>query len=213
MIVAVSHKKGGVGKSTITANLAVSFQNQGKEVIVIEADPSVRTISNWSSDRREEGHKSVTVMRQTGDLRDYLKDLGAKYDVVLVDLPGKDSKESRSAGQVADIMILPCQPSQPDVDATVEMIEILEPLADFNPNLKIAVLLNRVPTHAWSTDEEDAREYLSESFANILPTAVHDRKAYSSTMPRGLTALESDNSKAQYEIKKITSEIEGLLNV
>ena len=49
MIVAVGNQKGGVGKSTLTMNLAVSYQNQGLDVIVVEADPSVRTVSQWGA--------------------------------------------------------------------------------------------------------------------------------------------------------------------
>ena len=67
MIIALGATKGGVGKSTIVTNLAVAFQQRGKQVIVVEADPTVRTLSTWKVDRATTGHPPVTVVRQAGN--------------------------------------------------------------------------------------------------------------------------------------------------
>lgn len=211
MIIALGNTKGGVGKSTLTTNLAVSFQQRGKQVIVVEADPTVRTLSTWKQDRTDAGRSPITVMRQAGNLRDDLRDLDSKYDIVLVDLPGKDSREMRTTSTVADLLVIPCQPHQIDIDPTVEMIPLLEEARDYNPDLIVAVVLNRASTHAWSTEEKDARAALGESFEHILPTAIHERNAFSASTGRGLSALESSDKKAQHEIKSFTDDIERLI--
>ena len=51
MIIAIGNQKGGVGKSTLATNLAVSYRHAGLSVIIVEADPSVRTVSLWGQDR------------------------------------------------------------------------------------------------------------------------------------------------------------------
>lgn len=210
MIIAIGSNKGGVGKSTITTNLAVSFQQRGMDVIVIEADPTVRTSSNWRDDRDEAGRPPVTVVRQSGNLRDILLDLDEKYDIVLVDLAGKDSKEARTTSVTADLLLIPCQPSQADVDTTLEMADLVEEYGDFNLRLKVALVLNRVSTNAWDPDEKYARETLGENFGQVLRTSIHERKAYKALLREGLTAVEGSDFKAKGEITSLTDDIEEL---
>lgn len=212
VILAIGSNKGGVGKSTITTNLAVSFRKKGKDVIVIEADPTVRTSSNWRDDRDEGGHPPVTVVRQSGNLRDILLDLDKKYDLVLVDLAGKDSKEARTTAVTADLLLVPCQPSQADVDTTLEMADLVEEYGDFNPRLKVALVLNRVSTNPWDPDEKYARETLEENFGKVLRTSIHERKAYKALLREGLTAVEGSDLKAKGEITSLTDDIEELFN-
>lgn len=38
-VIAIANQKGGVGKSSVSANLGVGFSNRGKRVLVIDADP------------------------------------------------------------------------------------------------------------------------------------------------------------------------------
>lgn len=207
MIVAVGNQKGGVGKSTLTMNFAVSYQNAGLDVIVVEADPSVRTVSQWGQDRAEQEMPPIAVIRQQGKISDVLRDLGKRYDVVLVDLPGKDSKELRSAFLAADIAVIPAQASQADVDTTMEMAEIIDTARDFNESLRVAVALNRVPTHCWNEEALEARSILEESFGKVFNTVIHERKVFRMALRSGSSAVESSDRKARQEIDELATEI------
>lgn len=208
MIVVVGNQKGGVGKSTLTVNLAVVWQELGKSVVIVEADPSVFTVSTWSDDREEAGLPPILTVKKTGKLKEALRSLSQQYEVILVDLPGKDSPEMRSALLAADLFLIPTQPTQADIDATINLSPIVETVGEYNEAMKTAVVVNRVTTHAWSTELEEATEVLKEYFPSILPTAVHDRKAFRSSLSEGKSVIEGADRKAAREIEDLANDIE-----
>lgn len=211
MIIVIGNQKGGVGKSTLATNLAVAWQELEKNVAIIEADPSIFTTSNWSSDREEANLSPILTVKKTGRLKETLTSLNGQYDVVLVDLAGKDSEEMRSSLLIADLFLVPTQPAQPDVDATMDLIPIIDFATDYNPKLKTAIVFNRVATHAWNTERDEAAEVLSEYYETILPTVIHERRAYRSALVEGRSAIEGSDLKASGEIRSLVTDIEKVV--
>lgn len=212
MIIVVGNQKGGVGKSTLTVNLAVAWQQAGKSVVIIEADPSVFTVSTWADDREEAGLPPILTVKKTGKLKEALRNLDEQYEVVLVDLPGKDSPEMRSALLAADIFLIPSQPTQADIDATINLAPIVETVGEYNEGMKTVVVINRLTTHARSTDLEDATEALAQAFDAILSNAIYDRKAFRSSLSEGKSVLEGSDEKAATEIRNLAHDLEREFN-
>ncbi|WP_298255449.1 AAA family ATPase [uncultured Arthrobacter sp.] len=208
MILLVAHTKGGVGKSTLTINLAVELQRRGADVILVEADPTVHTVSNWARDREENGHPPIQAVQKTGNLRSSLLDLAARYDYVIVDVPGKDSKEMRTAMTAANVLLMPVVPYQAELDTTESVVATLTEAKDFNPEVKALAVLNMAPTNTGANDVRDAREYLSDyPEVAVARTVVHQRKAFRNALSQGLGVVEMRDPKAKAEIQLLIQEI------
>jgi len=208
VIIVVGNQKGGVGKSTLTVNLAVAWQQAGKSVVIVEADPSVFTVSTWADDREEANLPPILTVKKTGKLKEALRNLDQQYEVVLVDLPGKDSPEMRSALLAADLFLIPSQPTQADIDATINLAPIVEAVGEYNEEMKTAVVINRLTTHARSTELAEATEALGQVFETIFPQAVYDRKAFRSSLSEGKSVVEGTDEKAAVEIQNLARNIE-----
>lgn len=213
MILLIGNHKGGVGKSTLTINLAVHFQQTGLKVTIVEADPSIKTSSRWADDREELKEHSITTVRKDGRLAGTLKDLATSNDVVLVDTAGKDSKELRSAMTVADLLLIPARPAQADLDATADLVDMIDAALDLNPDLQVLAVLSQASTHPMSNDVTEAQAYLREVAPEISlsDTVIYQRKAYQVALSSGLSVVETTDRKAKAEIQLLAQELLTLL--
>lgn len=208
MIILFAHVKGGVGKSTLAVNVATELQRLGRDVILIEADPSVHTVSNWARDREESGRQKITCVQKSGNLHSTLKDFAGRYDTVVVDAAGKDSKEMRTALTAAHIVVAPMQPSQADLDAVETFATTVNEARDFNPLLKAVGVFNRASTNTFATDVSEGRAYLVDfPELEMAQTVIHERKAYQRCLEDGRGVVELSDSKAKAEIQLLTQEV------
>jgi len=115
-IIAVAGRKGGIGKSTIAGNLAGEFVYMGRSVVVLDADPQ-HSIVEWAA--QGEGLLAQCVMKidgtQPGLLRSTAKSAAAEADMVIIDTPPGMQDVIYQAAMAADLVLLPCGPSQLDI--------------------------------------------------------------------------------------------------
>ncbi|MFZ4843971.1 AAA family ATPase [Mycetocola saprophilus] len=208
MIILIGSQKGGPGKTTIAVNLAVEYARQGKDVCLVDADPQ-RSAARWHADREELRHTpAVACVEKLGSLHQTLQDLATRYDVVVVDVAGKDSKEMRTGMTAADTLVVVVRPSQLDLDTLGHMSEVIAQAQDFNPNLRVCGLISQAPSNPNITERTDAGEYLADyPLIRPLETVIHERKAYRDVIGEGLGVVEWSNPKAKSEIQELAAEV------
>lgn len=208
MIILIGSQKGGCGKSTTAVNISADLAGQGHDVVLVDADRQC-TAANWATDRVENpALAKVHCVQKYDNIRDTLLDLDQRYEYVIVDAAGRDSRELRTGMTAAHILIVPFRPSQPDLDTLPNMQEIIIQAKDLNPNLKVYGLITMAPTNPIIHEEADARECLNDyPEIKLLSTMIRDRKVYRDAMSDGLGVVEMDNPKATAEIKKLVEEI------
>jgi chromosome partitioning protein len=126
--IGVLARKGGAGKSTLTLHWAVEAERQGKgQIAVIDMDPQ-QTSVKWSKRRLQLGKLTPAMLVATSsDLReavDACKTNG--ISMVLIDTPPHVEAPCKEAAKQANLVVIPCGPTAPDLEAIGATIYILK---------------------------------------------------------------------------------------
>ena len=106
MIILIGNQKGGCGKSTTAVNISAYLANKGKDVVLVDADRQ-STATNWINDRAETDLPVVNSVQKYDNIRNSLLDLRNRYEIVIVDAAGRDSRELRTGMLASDIILMP----------------------------------------------------------------------------------------------------------
>ena len=88
-------QKGGTGKSTLAASVAVAAEEAGERVFLIDLDPQ-SSLRNWSKRRQADTPPVDTV--EPNKLADALTGLNdAKYTLAIIDTAGQDTAATAAA--------------------------------------------------------------------------------------------------------------------
>jgi chromosome partitioning protein len=107
MIIGVLNQKGGVGKTTLSVNIAAALALSGKRTLLIDADPQGSAL-DWQSIRQGDTLFPVVGMAKPTLHKD-VPELTSGYDHAIIDGPPRVNELARSAIMASDLV--PVQPS------------------------------------------------------------------------------------------------------
>jgi chromosome partitioning protein len=196
----ITAQKGGAGKSTLTAHLAVEFHRLEKHVAVLDLDRQ-GSLSFWRNQRQAEDPQVLNI--NFGEFETYRKNIEQEgFDYLLVDTPPHAGAGIQSVVNKSDLVLVPLRPGPLDVAA-------LGATVDFLDASRTLFVLNQVPSVCSEADE--ARELLKQSYAGFQVARNHLglRKAYSHALISGLSIIEFERpgTKAYQEITELFTEI------
>jgi len=197
-VVTVCSTKGGVGKTTLTAHLAVEATEKGDgPVAIIDADPQASLARWWNARIADTPAFVQTNMKGLPDQIDALQEAG--YALVLIDTPGADVSYTRTILRKAHLVLVPSRPSPLDLGtlgATVGMVE-----AEDKP---LMFVLNGVTARTRISVQAIQALSLHGPVAAIL----HQRTDYAAAMTDGRVAGELDpSSRSAEEISALWAEV------
>lgn len=214
MIISVTNLKGGVGKSTISRNLAVYFAQKGEKACIIDTDIEQRGSSDWFERRDEEAtHVPVFPMSSTDglpkDVKTHQKD---GYSVIVIDGVPQLGKVATKMLLISDLLIIPITPSIEDLKSFEKFLDRFEDAKAFRDEIPAYLLLNMYKSRI-NEDKEvmEALEVFAEYGILRINTKIGDRVAHRTSSKYGLTALEWDDKKAKDEVKALGAEVETVL--
>lgn len=206
MIIGVLNQKGGVGKTTLSLNLAAAYATSGYRVLLVDADPQGSSL-RWSSARAEETSPLFPVVGMAKpSLSRELPELARDYDMVVIDGAPRVSELGRAAIMASDLILMPVQPSPFDIWATEDTVQLIKEAQQFKPKLKAAFVINRKITNtAIGRDVVDA---FTEAAFPVLATQVCQRVIYAESAVQGLSVIEAaPGSEATREVKSLAEAV------
>jgi chromosome partitioning protein len=221
-IITIASTKGGVGKSTFVLNLATVLLNQGKKVAVLDAD-SQGTITKWSKvrDYMIEGGERINKLFVAGvrgeALLEIANDKKQQGYFVLIDSPGVDDSNMRSALLRSDMVITTCSTSAVDLWEIESLTNILKKLQSIqNRKIPLLLLYNKVPSIHSNLAIEEASTFFDQNNINpdyILKSVIKERVAFKHSIKsgRGVIECSPQDDKAIKEIENCTNEILAII--
>jgi chromosome partitioning protein len=216
-IITVISFKGGVGKSIVSQNLAVSFAHKGTDVCIVDADPNKST-TMWHSYRPDDlPAVDVYHVPKNGDLIKIVNSLSKKYELVFIDCPPALEAITSRAVAKSDISIIPVATTGGnDIWATKEFLEHLEILrGKLDAPIPAYFVVNRFESNVRLHQAyiEILGEYEENYSIKTFDTRIAKRTAYGEANTQGLGVIEWENKKAIKEIKDLLKEVDSLLSI
>ena len=206
VVITVAQQKGGTGKTTLAANLAAGLAPTVR-VALLDIDPQ-RSLTRWHAIRtaRDAAPATITFSDVSGwRLSAELDRLQRSHDVVLIDSPPQIDTDARLAVRGASLVLIPVQPSPPDVWAAEGTLGLATA-----ERRAARLVLNRVPSA--SRLGETVKAELTARKLPLLNTAIGNRTGFATAFAAGLGVTEAaPRSSAASELRALLDEIREII--
>ena len=196
-IVVVASPKGGVGKSTLSTQIAGYYASQGHNVLLGDADPqqssqlwlslrpaAMAAIETWDVDADDIGKPPKT---------------GKATTYAVLDTPaGLDGKRFKDVMKLADRIVVPLQPSVFDIFATRRFLDRLAEHRRID-KMQVGLVGMRVDERTLAADR--LREYLEGLEVPVL-THLRDTQNYVHLAAGGLSMFDVAPSRVEKDLEQ-----------
>ena len=193
MILTIGNTKGGVGKTTLAVQLAITRALAGREVWLIDGDRQ-GTATVAVAARAESGKIPGIACAQYPDgstLRAQVLQQRQKWDDIVIDAGGRDSTALRAALTLTDVLLVPFAPRSYDVWALDDIAALVDEARSVRDGLRAFAVLNLADPGESSVDNAEAAAAVAEVPQFVyLPQPIRRRKAFSNGGGQGLSVVE-----------------------
>jgi chromosome partitioning protein len=195
--ISFANQKGGVGKSTLCASLAVTAGDS----LILDVDPQA-SVSQWFQSRPETLSLPECARSTPRDVGTIIK--ATKRQWIFIDTPG--DLTAREAIEAADLCVVPVRPSIHDLRAAAATVKLL------NGKPGVFVINAAPPARVFAENSfvREARRALQAFGLPICTVVVRQRSAYIHASVAGLGVSEWTDRKAGDEIAEVWTWLSGL---
>lgn len=202
--IVLASQKGGAGKTTLAAHLAVTIERAGDgPCVLIDTDPQESLAAWWNGREADTPHFAASTLKGLPEKLTALAAAG--YGYVVIDTPPAITDSIRTVVDLADLVIIPTRPSPHDLRAVGSTVQIA-----LNSNRPFAFALTQAKANSRLTVQ--ALAALSEHGV-VAPSIIHDRVDYASSMIDGRTVMEIDpRGKSAAEMVDLWKFVQARMN-
>ena len=211
--------KGGSGKSTTCILMALEIARSGLSIIILDSDPK-RWLSSWAGLKPLPSGIEVKQVQQS-DLTDAALEAAEQADYVLVDVEGSADASLIDAVLVADLVIVPSQPSRMDALAAVQTLKQVRQKSQVSRRVIPArVLLTQTESGAVEYRiTAEIKSILAQANAPVMRTQLACRPIFRSMVSLGGDYLDlpkrfrgSSPASAKANVSALAREVSEILN-
>lgn len=234
-VITIASGKGGVGKTTLTANIGVALAQKNFKVLLIDADIAMANLSlllgmqsspitlhdvlvgeSNVEDAIYEGPAGLNFIPSGLSLESYrrvdterlesvVKAVAGKYDFVLLDAPPGIEKNVMSALAAADEVLLITIPTSPSI-ADVLKTKIVSQRLGSHP---IAIVVNFSMGEKGEISKDDIMKMLELPVFGTIPFDKEVRRSFMQQNVQPIM-IRVPSSPAAIEMRKIAAKVAGL---
>jgi chromosome partitioning protein len=194
-VLAFMTQKGGTGKTTLAASVAVAAQEDGERVFLIDLDPQ-GSLTSWG-DRREAETPPVDKVAPAKFPSAIQALANTGYTLAIVDTAGMDSAATAAAMQAATLSLIPARPSALDIEAARPTVSALSRL-----QRPFAFVINQTPTGRTSRPLDASRAL--NLLGVLSPVMLAQRADHLDAIALGLGVTEFQPAgKAADEVRQL----------
>ncbi|ECE2890375.1 ParA family protein [Salmonella enterica] len=194
-ILVLASQKGGAGKTTLAAHLAVAAEQAGAgPAVLIDTDPQGSLSAWWNSREADTPALAAATLAELPAKLVALAEAG--FELAVIDTPPAITAAISDVVKLADFVLIPTRPSPHDLRAVGSTVDIAQ-----EAGRPFAFAVTQAKPTARLTVQAVAA--LSAHGA-VAPAIVHDRVDYAASMVDGRTVQEADSkSRSAEEIAQL----------
>jgi len=202
-ILSILNPKGGSGKTTLSSNLARALHERGQSVLLVDSDPQ-GSARDWHAAHDDNPIPLISLDRANNVKT--LTGMANNYDWIVIDGAAKLEDMIAATIKIADVIVVPVQPSPYDIWAASDLVEFIKARQEIKDGLPLAAFaVTRMIEGTKLGGEIEAA--LTEYGFPVLETRITQRQIYPQTASEGLSVFDSNNPKAIEEINALTSDL------
>jgi chromosome partitioning protein len=204
--IGITNLKGGVGKSTLTQNLAVCFAHLSYKVLVVDTDTNQNSLAWYAVRDKDLPNITAVGITESEALSKSIDNLHKDFDIVLIDGTPNLSKMATRIILTSDILLIPMRAGAQDFRTMEEFINRYNDAKEFKNEIPAYIILNEF-SELKKVHEGIFKKIESSFGIPVLESKINSRVAYTEVSVIGKGVCEYTDPKAKKEIIDLTQEI------